>query len=129
MSEDRAEETEASYPDSGSVRDSKEGGSDELEEVEDGVGKGGQKQQTGAPLPKHLGHVVGNLCGVSSVWGLVWQYQVLVDLVSPIVIVTRSLTVSSLVYALGICPFDTLSLMWSPCFCLGKYLLIWELFL
>ena len=43
MSEDRAEEIEASYPDSGPVRDSKEGGPDELEEVEVGVGKGGQK--------------------------------------------------------------------------------------
>ena len=61
MSEGRAEETEASYPDSGSVKDSKEGGPDESEEVEDGVGKGDQKLQMGAPLPKHLGHVVGNL--------------------------------------------------------------------
>ena len=61
MSEVRAEETEASYPDSGSIRDSKEGGPDELEEVEDGVGKGGWKLQMGAPLPKHLGHMVGNL--------------------------------------------------------------------
>ena len=43
MFEDRAEEIEASYPDSGSVRDSKEGGPDELEEVENGVGEGGQK--------------------------------------------------------------------------------------
>ena len=61
MSEDRAEEIEASYPDSVSVRDSKEGGPDELEEVEDGVSRGGQKLQIGTPLPKHLGHVVGNL--------------------------------------------------------------------
>ena len=61
MSEDRAEEIEASYPDSGSVRDSKEGGLDESEEVEDGVGEGGQKLQCiGAPLPKHFGHVFGN---------------------------------------------------------------------
>ena len=73
MSEDRAEKTKAPYPDSGSVRDSREGGSDELEEVEDGVGKGGWKLQTGAPLPKHLGHVIGSLCGVSSIQGLVWQ--------------------------------------------------------
>ena len=74
MSEDRAEETKASYSDSGSVRDSREGDSDESEEVEDRVGKGGWKLQTGAPLPKHLGHVVGSLCGVSSVQGLAWQY-------------------------------------------------------
>ena len=38
MSTDRAENTNASYPDSGPVRDSKEGGLDELEEVEDGIG-------------------------------------------------------------------------------------------
>ena len=61
MSKDRAEETETSYPDSGSVGDSKEGGSNESEEVEDGVGEGGWKLQMGAPLPKHFGHVVGNL--------------------------------------------------------------------
>ena len=72
MSEDRAEETKASYPDSGSVRDSREGSSDESEEVEDGVGEGGLKLQTGAPLPKHLGHVIGSLLRVSFVWVLVW---------------------------------------------------------
>ena len=71
MSEDRAEETKASYPDSSLVRDSRDGGSNELEEVEDGVGEGGQKLQVGAPLPKHWGHVVGNLCGASSVLGLI----------------------------------------------------------
>ena len=60
MSKDKAEEIEASYPDSGSVRDSKEGDPDESEEVEYGVGEGGWKLQTGAPLPKHFGHVVGN---------------------------------------------------------------------
>ena len=61
MSKDRAEEIEASYPDSGPVRDSKEGGPDESEEVEDGVGEGGWKLQCiGAPLPKHFGHVFGN---------------------------------------------------------------------
>ena len=43
MLEDRSEETEASYPDSGSVKDSRDGGSNELEEVEEGVGEGGQK--------------------------------------------------------------------------------------
>ena len=74
MSEDRTEETKASYPDSGSVRNSREGGPDESEEVEYGVGEGGLKLQTGAPLPKHLGHVKGSLWGVSSVQGLVWQY-------------------------------------------------------
>ena len=71
MSEDRAEETEASYPDSGSVRDSRDGGSNESDKVEDGVGEGGQKLPIGAPLPKHLGHVIGNLCRVFSVWGLI----------------------------------------------------------
>ena len=74
MSEDRAEETTASYPDSGLVRDSREGGSNESEEVEDRVGEGEWKLQTGAPLTKHLGHVVGSLCGVSSVQGLAWRY-------------------------------------------------------
>ena len=33
---------EASYPDSGLVIDSKEGGSEESEEVENGAGEGGQ---------------------------------------------------------------------------------------
>ena len=72
MSEDRAEETKASYPDSGLVRDSRYGSSDELEEVEDGIGKGGQKLQVGEPLPKHWGYVVGNLSEASSVLGLIW---------------------------------------------------------
>ena len=45
VSEAMVEDINASYPDSGSVRDSKEGGPDELEEVEDGVGEGGQKLQ------------------------------------------------------------------------------------
>ena len=39
------EDIDASYPDSGSVRDSKEGGQDELEQVEDGAGEGGWKSQ------------------------------------------------------------------------------------
>ena len=39
------EDIDASYPDSGSVRDSKEGGLVELEEVEDGVGEGGWELQ------------------------------------------------------------------------------------
>ena len=51
MSEDRAEEPEASCPDSGLIRDSREEGSNEWEEVEDGVGKGSLKLQTGTPLP------------------------------------------------------------------------------
>ena len=71
VSEDREEETKASYPDSGLVRDSRDGGSDESEEVEDAVGEGGQKLPTRTPLPKHLGHIMGSLCGVSSIWGLV----------------------------------------------------------
>ena len=36
-----SEDTEASYPDLGSVIDSKEEGPEESEEVEDGVGEGG----------------------------------------------------------------------------------------
>ena len=40
-----AEDINALCPDSGSVRDSKEGGLDELEEVEDRVGEGGQELQ------------------------------------------------------------------------------------
>ena len=67
MSEDRVEETEALYPDSRSVRDSKDGIPDELEEVVNGVGDGGLKLQVGAPLPKHQGHVVGHLWGATSV--------------------------------------------------------------
>ena len=55
------EKIEASYPYSGQVRDSKEVDLDESEEVEDGVGEGGQKLQCiGAPLPKHFGQVFGN---------------------------------------------------------------------
>ena len=71
MLEDRSEETEASYPNSSLVRDSRDGGSDESEEMEDGVCKGGQKLQVGAPLPKHWGHVIVNLCGASSILGLI----------------------------------------------------------
>ena len=72
MSDNRAEETDASYPDSSSVKDSRDGSSDKSEEVEDGVDNGGLKLQAGAPLPRHGGHVVGSLCGASSVLGLVW---------------------------------------------------------
>ena len=43
MLEDRVEETEASYPDSGSVRDSRDGSPDESGEVVDGVCDGGLK--------------------------------------------------------------------------------------
>ena len=67
VSEDRVEETEASYPDSGSVRDSRDGSPDELEEVVNGVGDGGLKLQVGAPLPKHQGHVVGHCWAAASV--------------------------------------------------------------
>ena len=53
MSEDRVNEIEASYPDSSPVRDSKEGGLDESEELEDGVGEGGWKSECiGTPLTK-----------------------------------------------------------------------------
>ena len=51
-----SEEIEASYLDSSSVRDSKEGGLEEAEEIEDGVGEGGQASiLIGTPLPIHLG--------------------------------------------------------------------------
>ena len=69
MYEDRVEETEASYPDSGSVRDSRDGIPNELEEVVNGVSDGGLELQVGAPLPKHWSQVVGNLCGASSILG------------------------------------------------------------
>ena len=39
------EDIEASYSDLGSVMDSKEGGLEELEEVEDGVDEGGWESQ------------------------------------------------------------------------------------
>ena len=56
-----SEELEASYLDSGSVIDSKEGGSEESEEVEDRAGEGGWDSCfSGAPLPKHLGQVSGS---------------------------------------------------------------------
>ena len=67
--ENRVEETKVSYPDSRSVRDSRNGGPNESEEVVDGVSVGGPKLLVGAPLPKHLGHVVGYLWGTSSVLG------------------------------------------------------------
>ena len=61
---------EASYPDLGSVNNSKEGGVEELEDVKEGAGKGGYDSIfSGAPLPKHLGEVSGNCCGVASRWG------------------------------------------------------------
>ena len=54
MSKDRAEKIEASYPDSGPVGDSKEGGLDELEEVEDGVGEEVRNCKLGHPFPNIL---------------------------------------------------------------------------
>ena len=50
VSEDRVEETEASYPNSGSVQDSRDGGPNESEEVVKGVGNGGLKLQVRTPL-------------------------------------------------------------------------------
>ena len=53
MSEDIAEDIEALYPDLVLVMDSKEGGLEELEEVEDTVGEGGwESQRSGTPLPQ-----------------------------------------------------------------------------
>ena len=69
VSEDRVEETEASYPNSGSVKDSRDGSPNESEEVVKGVGDGGLKLQVGAPLPRHLGHVIGHLWISSSSLG------------------------------------------------------------
>ena len=60
----------ASYPDLGSVNDSREGGPEELEEVEDRAGEGGWDSSfSGASLPKHLGEVSSNCCGMASGWG------------------------------------------------------------
>ena len=57
---------EASYLDSGLVIDSREGGLEESEEVEDGAGEGGWDSSfSQASLLKHLGQVSGNH------WGLV----------------------------------------------------------
>ena len=67
MLEDRVEETKASYPDSRSVRDSRDGSPDESQEVVNGVGNGGLKLQVGPPLSKHWGHVVGHHWGATSV--------------------------------------------------------------
>ena len=83
--EDIAEDIEASYPDLGSVMDSKEGGLEESEEVEDGAGEGGQESLlSGAPLPKHFGQGLGTCWGVASGQGPSWQYQVLMHSVSPL---------------------------------------------
>ena len=52
---------DASYLDSGLVIDSKEGGPEESEEVEDGVGEGGwESYLSGVPLPKHFSQVSSN---------------------------------------------------------------------
>ena len=72
MSEDKVEETKALYPNSGSVKDSRDGGLDESEEVVEGVGDSGLKLQVGVPLPKHF--VIGHLWGISSSLGPVCQY-------------------------------------------------------
>ena len=65
-----SEDLEASYPDLGSVNDSKEGGLEESEEVKNGTGEGGQDSSfSRAPLPKHLGQVSGNCWGIASGWG------------------------------------------------------------
>ena len=81
-SEDRVEETEASYPNYGTVKDSRESGPNASEEVIEEVGDGGLKLQVGAPLPKDLGHVIGHLWGISSSLEPVCRYQVLMDLLS-----------------------------------------------
>ena len=69
MLEHRVEETEASYPDTWSGRDSRDGSPNELEEVVNGVSDGCLKLQVRAPPPKHWGHVVGHLWWTTSVMG------------------------------------------------------------
>ena len=62
-----SEDMEASYPDSGSVNDSREGVPEESEEVEEGAGEGGLDSSfSRASLPKHLGQVSGNHCSITS---------------------------------------------------------------
>ena len=70
-------------PDSISIKDSKEGGPEESEEVIEGVGEGGCTSIMGEkgkvmwiPLPKHFGHVPGSLLGVASKWGPICCCQV-----------------------------------------------------
>ena len=59
--------------DLGSINDSREGGPEESEEVEDGAHEGGwDSSSSGAPLPKHLGQVWGNCWGIASGWGPIW---------------------------------------------------------
>ena len=63
------EDMKVSYPDSGSVKHSNEGGPEESEEVREEAGEGGCASILGeTPLSKHLGYVSGNLCGVASKW-------------------------------------------------------------
>ena len=70
LNQSMLEDMEVSYMDSGSVIDSKNGGLEESEEVEDRTGEGGQDSCfSGAPLPKHLGQVSGNCGGIASGWG------------------------------------------------------------
>ena len=83
-----SEDMEASYPDLGSLKDSREGGPDESEEVEEGAGeRGWDSSFGGAPLPKHLGQVSGNCCSIASWWGPICQYQVLMEISMTVVLV------------------------------------------
>ena len=55
-----SEDIEASYPDLGLSMDSKEGGLESSEEVEDRADEGGQVSNlNGTLLPKHFGQVSG----------------------------------------------------------------------
>ena len=64
-----SDDRDTSYPDSGPVRDSKEGGPEESDEKgKDGTGEGGLSMDLGEgggvrqiPIPKHLGHDTGCL--------------------------------------------------------------------
>ena len=71
---------QASYPDSGSVNNSNEGGPEESEEVRQGAGEGGCDSILGdTPLPKHFGQVSGKHCSVASKWDPLVQYRVQMD--------------------------------------------------
>ena len=68
--------------------DSREGGPEESEEVEDGAGEGGRDSSfSGAPLPKHLGQASGNHWGIASGQGTHLMILSSAGLSMPIVLV------------------------------------------
>ena len=67
---------EASYLDSGPANDSRDGGSEESEEVEEKASEGGQDSSfSGAPLPKYLGQVSGK-----PLWYCLWAGDPFADI-------------------------------------------------